>query len=206
MRIAVFGGTFDPPHNGHIQIAKAAIQAGIAERVLFVPAYKPPHKTQHKISDFKHRLAMLELALNGLGCVEISTMEAKRSNKPSYTCNTMEELSAAHPENEYLLLIGGDSLRQLHTWHRAAELVEKWELAVYPRKSETPSLKEFSKNWNAEESRKLLATTVPLPCLEMSSTDVRQKISCGERVDDLINPAVKCYIDKEKLYKQEKYS
>jgi nicotinate-nucleotide adenylyltransferase len=202
MRIAVFGGTFDPPHRGHIDLATEALKAGLADKILFIPAFIPPHKIQREISDYKNRHEMLELAIKGNEDFMISDIEAQRNNAPSFTFNTMEELSKNDPQNEYCLLIGSDSLRLLHTWHKGDELSKKWKLLVYPRPEEIPTLEELKRNWPLEKAEKLIDTIVDLPFYDISSTEIRRKIMKNEDPDDLINPDVKCYIYKNKLYQQ----
>lgn len=202
MRIAVFGGTFDPPHYGHVALAQKALEADYADKALFVPAFIPPHKIGRRITEFKHRCAMLKFAIKDNKNFSMSEIEAKRKNTPSFTFNTMEELSKADPENEYCLLIGSDSLRLLHTWHKGNELSEKWRLIAYPRPGELPTLGELMENWPQKKAKKLLDSMADLPCYDISSTEIREKIMKNENPGDLINPEVKCYIYENNLYKQ----
>jgi nicotinate-nucleotide adenylyltransferase len=202
MQIAVFGGTFDPPHTGHIALAQKAIEAGCADRILFVPAFIPPHKIGRSITDFRHRFAMLEIAIKDNENFLISDIEAERTGAPSFTLQTMKELSENDPENEYSLLIGSDSLRLLHTWHKGDELSDKWRLIVYPRPDEVPTLDELKQYWPPEKAEKLMDSLADLPFYDVSSTEIREKIMRNENTGDLLNPEVKCYIDRNKLYKQ----
>ncbi len=150
MKTAFFGGTFDPVHTGHLALAREVLKQGRADRILFVPAPVPPHKEVRNISAFEHRFAMVGLAIAddpGFACSDI---EKHRTGK-SYTIDTLTELTAAGCYGEILLLIGSDSLRQLHLWYRCHELVEKFGLIVYPRRDEPVTEMELRRHWSAAE-------------------------------------------------------
>lgn len=200
MKLAVFGGTFDPPHYGHILIAEKVISAKLAEKVIFVPAYDPPHKTGRKISPFEQRMEMLKLTLAGKKHFIISETEKTRAEIPSYTLSTMNALAAEYPGDELYILIGSDSLRQLHTWHNAEELIEKWNFIVYPRKGEQPSVEELEKYWTAETARRLMSFVISMPFIEISSTEIRNAMAKKENVSNLSIPELMDYIRKNRLY------
>lgn len=200
--IAVFGGTFDPPHNGHVGIAGDVISSGAARKVIFVPAFRPPHKPDSPVSGFNVRMDMLKLATNGNDKFEISDIESRRTG-PSFTFDTLLEFSRLRPGSEIKLLIGSDSLKLLHTWHRAEELVQNWRLLVYPRKGYMPSMEELCLNWSDEVAEKLLGYILPMPFHDFASTDIRGKIIKGEDVGDLLAPDVFKYIVLEKIYSRK---
>jgi len=202
MKLAVFGGTFDPPHQGHIFIAEKVIAAKLAEKVVFVPAFDPPHKLGRKICSFERRLQMLKLALGKNENFILSETEKARAEKPSYTLATMTALSSEYPEDELYILIGSDSLRQLHTWHRAEELIEKWKFIVYPRNGELPSTEELETHWPPETARKLINYTVIMPFSEISSTEIRNAVAKNEKVSNLSIPEVMNYIRMNRLYQE----
>jgi len=200
MRKAVFGGTFDPPHCAHIMIASAVIEAKLADKVLFIPAFNPPHKTDRIVTDYGHRRAMLELALKGFADFEISEIEAETPDQPSYSLNTMRKLSTRFPGTEFILLIGSDSLRQLHTWHEARTLVEEFDLIVYPRPGEIPSVEELTPFWTEKKARSLMEKLLKISLSDVSSSEIRRKILENKSVDSLINSDVICYIYSNRIY------
>ncbi len=201
MRIAVFGGTFDPPHNGHIAIAERIISGSYADRVLFVPAYIPPHKQDNQKSPFERRLAMLRLACAGLPCFQISTLEAERKG-PSYTIDTMRQLAEENPTDKFILLIGADSLLNLHTWYKADELAREFEILAYPRTAFACDLSLLKSFWNEEIAEKLIHSLIQTPQFDFSSTEVRYAVSSGRNLSRLVCPSVEKYIMENNLYKK----
>ena len=176
MKTAFFGGTFDPVHAGHLALAREVLNQGRADRILFVPAPSPPHKEVRRISPFEHRLAMVRLALDGTAGFDCSDIERHRSGK-SYTFDTLGELSAAGIYGDVLLLIGSDSLRQLHLWYRARELVRNYGLIVYPRPDEPVAESELREHWTARETAVLLKSLmVSAPEFPVSSTRIREMV------------------------------
>jgi nicotinate-nucleotide adenylyltransferase len=200
--IALFGGTFDPPHNGHVGLAEKVISSGAAGRIVFVPAFKPPHKPGAPVSEFKARLDMLKLATKGNDKFDVSDIESGRTG-PSFTFDTLGEFSKIRPDSEIKLLIGSDSLKLLHTWYRAEELVQNWSLLVYPRTGFLPSREELCLNWGMEVAERLLGYILPMPFYDFSSTDTRDKISRGEDVCGLLDPDVYRYIIKNGIYNRK---
>jgi nicotinate-nucleotide adenylyltransferase len=201
MRIAFFGGTFDPPHNGHIELAKHILKSGRTDCIMFVPAYSPPHKTEKKISSYEDRLNMLKLTLEDTPEIIISDIEQRAELEPSYTVKILSMLQQEYPDDKLQLLIGEDSLAQLHTWHKANELVAEWEIITYPRKGEKADKQELLKHWNSKETDILLKTKLQMPFFEISSTDVRIKIRNGENPENMINKRVFKYITDHGLYR-----
>ncbi len=200
MRIAFFGGTFDPPHNGHTGLAVQMIAAGYTDKVLFVPTFSPPHKFGLPVTPYPHRLAMLKLAVNVMPGVEISDIEARLGKVPSYTFDVMSALASEFPEDRLQLMLGSDSLLQLHSWHMAEELVRHWEILTYPRLGEMATVEELCKFWNADIAEKLVKSVIKLPFFEISSTEIRKMIAKNEKTDKLIYRDVKGYIENNGLY------
>ncbi len=201
MRTAVFGGTFNPPHLGHIRLARAVIDRQLAGRILFIPAFRPPHKTGMTPAPFADRVAMLRLALRDFPEAEISTMEEGRADRLSYTFDTMRELSAAKPQNHYVLLLGEDSLAQLHLWYRAAELAEAWPIITYPRPGEAVTLAYLRQFWPEHLAEKLVKSRVDLPVFDASSTTIRELLKTGGRPEKMLDDAVLKYIEEKQLYR-----
>jgi len=200
MKIAVFGGTFDPPHKGHINLARSVVEGYHADRVLFVPSPNPPHKLHKKVSPFEHRLAMLKLAMDDNSLFDYSDMEQRRLPEPSFTIKTMAELSGLYPNDELFWLIGGDSLLNLHSWYKSKELVRDYNLMIYPRPGEVITYDQLSRHWNADDSRKLYESILDLPVFDIASTNIRQAINSGQDVSNFISSEVIDYIRELKLY------
>lgn len=171
---ACFGGTFDPPHLGHLHLAKAVIRHGLAGRVLFIPALTPPHKSE-VMTPFADRLEMVKRMIAGLPGLSVSEIENNGNpQNPSYTILTLEALQALRPDEQMVLLIGADSLEQLHTWHRAADLTE-WPMIVYPRPGFVLTFENLSTHWPLETAQKLLESLHPeLEMTDISSTQIRK--------------------------------
>ncbi len=203
MKVAFFGGTFDPPHLGHLGEARAALTQGAADLVLFVPAYAPPHKPGRRIAPFEDRVRMLEAALENESGMAISRIEAELRLVPSYTVKIMAELARRHPDWQLKLLIGGDSLAQLHDWYRAEELVRRWDVITFPRRGETPDLAELARQWPPELAEKLAAGILQGEFFEISSTMIRKKLANGENPATVIPEKVWLYIKQHRLYAGE---
>lgn len=201
MRIAVFGGTFDPVHTGHTGPGRFLLDSGRTEKVLYLPAWRPPHKGPENVTPYVHRRAMLSLALEP--DMEISDLEKERSGK-SYTIDTLKILTGRHPSDTFSWVVGADGLRNLHTWHRAEELVRGYSFLVLPRPGEAmPDREELARNWPGDLIGRLLSFVVEgAPLFAGSSTEIRRAVSQGraESVKGLLAPAVLDYIREHKLY------
>ncbi|WP_176014329.1 nicotinate (nicotinamide) nucleotide adenylyltransferase [Victivallis sp. Marseille-Q1083] len=203
MRIAFFGGTFDPPHCGHLQLAAAVLAGDFTDRVWLVPAYAPPHKQGQAVSSYEDRLAMLQLATAGQRDVAVSDFERQVRLSPSFTLEILDRLRQRQPQDRFQLLIGSDSLQMLHSWHRAAELVREFEIIVYPRSGALPDRAELSAHWPSETVDRLAASIKKLPFFRISSTEIRKKVANGEKVSNFIPEAVAKYIEEKKLYQSQ---
>lgn len=202
-RVAVFGGTFDPPHWGHVRLAEAVLAANLADQVLFVPAALPPHKTDRPISAFEHRLAMLKLAIAGRPRFSVSDMERDRLPEPSYTIVTLRELETKQPEWTLILLIGGDSLRHLRSWRDAETLVRRYPIVTCPRPGEKPDLETLRREWPPDLAEKLHRSALTLSAVSTaSSTRAREAAKTGDKetLSALSPEAVWRYIEKTGLY------
>ena len=132
MRIGVLGGSFDPVHRGHLDLARSAVRRLRLERLLVVPARRSPFKGARPVAA-RHRLAMLRLAFRGIPKARISPMELRRP-APSYTVDTLRALRRRHPKAEIVLLVGTDAARDFSKWHRASGIRRLASLAVFPRR------------------------------------------------------------------------
>ncbi|MBN2600633.1 MAG: nicotinate-nucleotide adenylyltransferase [Candidatus Marinimicrobia bacterium] len=195
MRICLYGGTFDPPHNGHVAIAEQCRKNLAIDRLLFIPAFLAPHKTAIKISSAKDRLAMLRLAVQPYPGLEISELEIDRQGI-SYSIDTIlqikKELSLT-TENLYFL-IGADSLSDFHTWRQPDRILDESRVVVAGRP-------HYSLNDVPAEYRNRI-TILSNPLMEISSTDIRQKVQYNKPVRHLIPESVADYIDRHRLYRK----
>jgi nicotinate-nucleotide adenylyltransferase len=202
-RLAVFGGSFDPIHNGHLSLAQAVVDAGLADEVLFVPARRPPHKRDRNLSDGRHRLEMIRLTLDAHPAFSVSDIEMERSESFSYTFDTLSVLRQVFPEHAMSFLMGMDSLRELHGWHKAGELVQHFEFIVYPRPGVScPSLAELSDRFGSRNGRRLLdAVRAELPPFAFSATEVRDACARSADLSRYCPEAVCRYITANGLYR-----
>lgn len=190
-RIGLFGGTFDPPHKGHLSIAKAALDSLPLDEVWFIPTYEPPHK-EEATSSSTHRLRMLQLMIEDEKDLRIETIELERKGK-SYTIDTMNALLAREPSFSFYFIIGGDQVESLHQWYRIEELLEKVTFVGVER----PGVQ-----WD-EDVPVIQLIVQPI---DVSSTEVRQRIEQGERVDQWVDHRVYTYIKEHELYGYRKPS
>jgi nicotinate-nucleotide adenylyltransferase len=188
LRLALFGGTFDPIHNGHLAMAREAAGRCALDRVLFIPAGRPPHKVAGPHAPYADRLRMVELA-----CADDPRFEASRleeGEQKSYTIETLEKLRPAlEPSDKLFFLIGADAFAEIETWRRWQEVIRSVEFIVVSRpgcRYEVPG-----------EARVHRMDDLELPA---SSSDIRRKIAAGDFGLD-VPPAVLKYIEERGLYR-----
>jgi nicotinate-nucleotide adenylyltransferase len=196
-RIGVFGGTFDPPHIGHLIIANELRFALSLERVLFVPAGRPPHKEGQIISDDEHRLAMLRLALDEAPEFEVSMVDLDRRG-PSYTADTLELLRERLRPAVIVFLMGEDSLRDLPSWHEPDSIAVAAELGVARRPGVDLDLSAIYAAVPEAQGRVHL---VDVPEIGISSRDLRRRVGDGRPIRYLVPRAVEEYIAQHRLYR-----
>lgn len=201
LRIGLFGGAFDPPHNAHVALARAAV-AELALHVLHItPTGDAWHKTR-PLSPAAHRLAMCKLAFGPLPRVQVDARELRRHG-PSYTIDTLAELQAQYPGAALHLIIGADQAAAFHTWQRAADILAIATVSIAVRAHQTSGNALFDPAnplpglGAAPERVRLL----PLPPMPHSATEVRRRVAAGQPVDDLVPPAVAGYIAGHHLYR-----
>ena len=203
-RIAVFGGSFDPIHNGHLLIAQKVLELDKADEVLFVPALLPPHKMDGLVATPEQRLEMVKLALAPLEKCSFTDVELQRAGAPSYTFDTMSILKQIYSDCELFLLIGMDSLLGLHSWYRAPELVTRGKFIIYPRPgSERPPIYELEKEFGSKNAYKLYYSILDDPELaqsDVSSTAIREAVAQHLSLDKYVPQAVAQYIHDNNIY------
>lgn len=200
----IFGGTFDPPHHAHVALPRAAAHELGCRRILYVPAAINPLKVACNLpapTAAHHRLAMLRLALDEAPRAEISDMELNREGA-SYTIETLRELSASE-RGGLFLLIGADQALDFHRWKdwREILLLARPAVLLRPPWTRESFAAELHARYDDEESRRWLDWTLRTPpLLDISATQVRERIRRGQPVGDLVSPAVEAYIRQHRLY------
>ncbi|OGC96342.1 MAG: nicotinate (nicotinamide) nucleotide adenylyltransferase [candidate division Zixibacteria bacterium RBG_16_53_22] len=187
-RVGILGGTFDPPHNGHIAIARAALDQLRLSKIIFVPARIQPHKILTTTAPAEARLDMLRLALDGDDAFEISDIELRR-NGPSYTVDTLEEFRQERPHDDFFLIIGADNISEIETWHNPGRIFELATVAAANRPNFTPS----GKYMHAIVYFSMTPT-------DISSTEIRERIAGGRPISEMLPSVVEEYIKKNGLY------
>jgi len=193
-RIGIFGGTFDPPHLGHLLLAECARETLGLDRVVFVPARVAPHKIGRRMTPVELRLSLLRAALRGTGFA-LSTLEVQRPG-PSYTVDTLEALQRLHPEAELHLLVGADSLLDLPTWKDPTRILALATLAVATRPGFRPA------KISAAVRRRVC--WLPNAPVEISASDLRTRVAEGRSIRFLTPPAVERLVAHLGLYRRER--
>jgi nicotinate-nucleotide adenylyltransferase len=198
MRVGILGGTFDPVHAGHLALARAAREEMDLAEVLFVLAGSPWRKADRRVAAPEHRLAMLRLALKDKAAFEIATLEVEREG-PSYTADTLEVLRASRPQDQLFLVLGADALVDLPNWSRPGRILELAALVVAERVSiERSAVEEAGRRLPGLLDR---AVWLEMPLVEISASDVRDRVCRGLPIGDLVPPAVEEYIREHRLYR-----
>ncbi len=188
-RIGIFGGTFDPPHKGHIAIAEEAMKQFSLDTIYFVPAFLPPHKLLYYSMTAKHRLTMVKLAIERHKDFKVSTIELKRRGI-SYTVDTLKAFRSRFPNAALLLIIGADNLGQFQLWKSPHTILQLASLAVYKRKGFNQSLK----------NQNIAFQPIKGQLLQVSSTEIRRRLAQGLIVSKLIPRSIERYIERHSLY------
>ena len=204
MRVGIYGGSFDPVHIGHLIVAECCREQARLDRVLLVPAAKPPHKQGWTLAEGQHRLAMLALAVGGQPAFALSTAELDRGGV-SYTCDTLAGLAAAHPEDQLLLILGPDALAQLPRWHKPQEIVDRVGLLAVERIglddiSTIASDTALATLLGPKRLTHLLENRVRCPAIGVRSTDLRAAVARGQSIRYRTPRAVEAYIASHRLY------
>lgn len=194
MRIGILGGSFDPPHEGHIALAQAAREQLELDEVVLVPAFRNPLKTRRS-ADARHRLRMTELAAEGEPGLSVSNIEISRGGR-SYAVETVEELQYANP-GDYWFILGSDALKGIMSWKDPARLVRHARLAVVERRGDALDsvLASLPMEIVAQADR------ITMPPKAVSSTQVRDDLRRGASVELWLKPEVSEYIKENDLYR-----
>ncbi|QDV52464.1 nicotinate-nucleotide adenylyltransferase [Gimesia fumaroli] len=198
MRIGIFGGTFDPVHHAHLLLAEQSREQANLDEVWFIPAGSPPHKESTGISSGKQRREMLDFAIAGNPTFVIKDLELHREG-PSYTVETLRQLKETHPDDEFFLIVGADSVRDLHTWREPEAILELATLIGVNRPNiSLPDLTELTQKFGEDVITKILWVT--MPGIDISSTDIRKRIREKKSVRYMSPRSVEVYIHNNRLY------
>ena len=199
MRIGLYGGTFAPPHIGHVAAARAFMTQMKLDILYIIPAGIPPHKQVAADDDPRHRLRMCELAFGGMEGVIVSDCELRRQGK-SYTVDTLREFY--DPENRLFLLCGTDMMLTLDTWYQADEIF-KLCYPIYIRREDDPILTKriIAKIAEYQQKYGAIVRRVVMDPIVLSSTQIRKAVAEGSAIDGMVSPAVAEYIRTHELYR-----
>lgn len=198
--IGIMGGTFDPPHFGHLYAAKAAYEAARLDHILFIPNGTPAYKTSEgSVTDKEHRCGMLQRLIEGEAWCELSRMECEREGN-TYTADTLLELTREHPDVRYELIAGSDSLKAMAHWYHPEVIFRLAGVIVLLRDQDTAeTLAETVKRYEAEYGARI--RLLPFEKQEISSTQIRERIKNGKRLTGLVPEGVEQYITEHGLYR-----
>ncbi|MEJ2702220.1 MAG: nicotinate (nicotinamide) nucleotide adenylyltransferase [Sedimentisphaerales bacterium] len=198
----MFGGTFDPIHLGHTTVARAAAEHIRAEKIIFVPAKRSPLKGFLPRASDHDRLRMIALAIADEERFEVSDYELSKP-APSYTVETVERFQKDYGgETSIHWLVGADGIDDLVYWYKIVELIDACNLTtMYRAGCEPPNFAKFEDIWGRRRVEKLQQNVVQTPLVDISSTEIRNRIASGRDVTDLLHPAVADYIRKKELYR-----
>lgn len=195
-RVALFGGTFDPIHRGHLAVAHAALGSGLVDSVRFIPAGNPPHKPQGPRQTPEERWCMAVLATLDEPRFRVERWEIDRPGR-SYAIDTLQQAQAALGDAELYWVIGADAMALIHTWHRAEELFDWTRFLVIPREGvEEAHLRPTLAPWVPQDRLSFMA----MPRVDVSSTELRARLAQGDSCTDDLPAAVATYIGRYGLY------
>ena len=187
IRTALFGGTFNPLHNGHLTIVKSVLEQGLAEEVWILITPCNPWKKDQALLDDRLRYDMVAQAVKDLDGVRASDFEFKL-DKPSYTANTLRRISAEYPDREFVITIGADNWVKFHNWKEADFIQNNYPIIVYPRQGYP--IESLSGN----------VTLLDYPLMDISSTRIRQMVQDGTPINEFVPTSVARTIKEKGLY------
>lgn len=204
-KIALFGGTFDPIHLGHTTVAADAAEHIGAEKIIFVPAKRSPLKGFFPRAGDIDRLRMIALAIADNNNFQVSDYELKRP-APSYTLETVRKFQGDYGgDTSIYWLIGADSIDELQLWYGIAELIDECNLSTMFRAGcKPPDFAKFEDIWGPDRVEKLQRNVIKTSLVDISSTEIRNRLAVGDDVTDMLHPSVVDYIRKHNLYQSKK--
>lgn len=201
MTLGILGGTFDPIHQAHLILAELTRERLGLERILFTPAGDPPHKQERRKSPARHRQRLVELAITGNPQFELCPVDLERPG-PHYSIDTIRLIREQYAlsADQCFFIIGGDSLRDLPTWHQPQHLITLCRLAVIHRPGYQPELDDLEGLVPGLRERLVWVET---PQLEISASEIRRRVAQGQSIRYQVPEAVKTYIEEHGLYQEK---
>ena len=198
MRIGIFGGTFNPPHLGHLLLAQTALEQANLEKIIFIPCGNPPHKNGEEITDAKHRLQMTKLATCDNDGFDVSDIEIQLGTV-SYTAKTLEVLGKTYPDATLCFMVGADSLCEMERWYHPELIFARAEIIVALRGGyDKNALRDAILNYESKYNARI--TPVAMPLIEISSSDIRRRLGSGKSVQYMLCDRVFEYICENRIY------
>lgn len=200
MRVGIFGGSFDPVHYGHLLLAECCREQCRLDQIRFIPAATSPHKLGRQPTANEHRIEMLKLATGGHPQFEVSAMELERGGV-SYTVDTLEALVAAEPEQQWVLLMGADTLADLPNWRYPQRICALAQIAVVERPQSPPAHLDVLRSLVAADRWGVAPPLrVRMPQFDISGTELRERSAAGQSLRYRLPPAVELYIATHRVY------
>ena len=186
MRIAIFSGSFNPIHNGHLAIAHEVLTQGAADELWFLVSPQNPLKKNIRLFPETDRLEMVKLAIENETGMKASDFEFHLP-RPTYTINTLEKISEKYPEHQFKLLIGGDNLIIFHKWVEYERIIDEFGLIVYPRPDfDTENLPKYPNT-----------ILISAPLIDLSATEIREKLVKGESITGMVPEKVADFLQQQ---------
>jgi nicotinate-nucleotide adenylyltransferase len=192
MRIGIYGGTFNPPHLGHLITAEQVRSSLLLDRIIFIPSYISPHKQQGESDLAQHRLAMTKLAVASNRHFDCSDIEIKK-NDTSYTINTLDLLRSQYPNDQFFLIIGMDNYLTFHLWKEPQKILDMVTLIVMNRPGYPKQINEIIGTKNTQ--------FVDVPEIDIASSDIRHRVSSHQSIHYLVTNSVEEYISANDLFR-----
>jgi nicotinate-nucleotide adenylyltransferase len=199
-KIAILGGTFDPFHNGHLEVAAKAASSVDLDKVIIIPAKVSPFKQGREMASEDDRFEMTRLAVEGLENIEVSRIELDNDDV-SYTFYTLSRLSVSYPKDEISLIVGSDQFIALDTWHKGVDILENFGIILARR----PDNSDSQVNEKAEYYRETYGTNISMlknDFVDISSTEIKELIATNRPIKGLVPEKVEEYIYEHGLYRE----
>ena len=198
MKIAMYGGSFNPPHNGHLHLAEEISRKLMLDKVVIIPSNISPQKTNNGNIDPIHRINMCKKAFSS-ELFEVSDCEIARGGR-SFTFDTLNYLKTLYPDDELYLLMGADMLLSFHTWYRYEDILSLCSICAVSRDDNDNA--EVLRRYAESHLAKGKVYVVDIKPFEVSSSEIREKLADGENCENLLSKEVSDYIKENKLYVQ----